>query len=75
MITSSLTTQRTIVSKHTWLLRLPNSLSWLMRIMLISKAMVKAADFKYDQQSEKILKTLKEAAEFEGYMDGASAGV
>ncbi|MFW9600327.1 MAG: peptidase S41, partial [Bacteroides graminisolvens] len=37
------------------------------------KAMVKAADFKYDQQSEKILKTLKEAAEFEGYMDGASA--
>ena len=27
---------------------------------------------KYDQQSEKILKTLKEAAEFEGYMDDAS---
>lgn len=32
------------------------------------KALVKKADFKYDQQSEKILKTLKEAAEFEGYM-------
>lgn len=30
------------------------------------KATVKKADFKYDQQSEKILKTLKEAAEFEG---------
>lgn len=37
------------------------------------KEMVKAADFKYDQQSEKILKTLKEAAEFEGYMENASA--
>lgn len=36
------------------------------------KALVKKADFKYDQQSEKILKTLKEAAEFEGYMDDAS---
>ena len=36
------------------------------------KAMVKKADFKYDQQSEKILKTLKEAAEFEGYMADAS---
>lgn len=36
------------------------------------KEMVKKADFKYDQQSEKILKTLKEAAEFEGYMDAAS---
>ena len=35
------------------------------------KALVKKADFKYDQ-SEKILKTLKEAAEFEGYMDDAS---
>lgn len=32
------------------------------------KEMVRKADFKYDQQSEKILKTLKEAAEFEGYM-------
>ena len=30
------------------------------------KELVKKADFKYDQQSEKILKTLKEAAEFEG---------
>lgn len=37
------------------------------------KAMVKKARFKYDQQSEKILKTLKEAAEFEGYMKDASA--
>lgn len=36
------------------------------------KALVKKADFKYDQQSEKILKTLKEAAEFEGYMGDAS---
>ena len=36
------------------------------------KNKVKAADFKYDQQSEKILKTLKEAAEFEGYMKEAS---
>ncbi|KAA6335152.1 putative CtpA-like serine protease [termite gut metagenome] len=37
------------------------------------KTMVKKADFKYDQQSEKILKTLKEAAGFEGYMENASA--
>ncbi|WP_455585668.1 S41 family peptidase [Bacteroides sp.] len=36
------------------------------------KTKVKGADFKYDQQSEKILKTLKEAAEFEGYMNEAS---
>lgn len=36
------------------------------------KALVKSADFKYDQQSEKILKTLKEAAEFEGYMADAA---
>lgn len=36
------------------------------------KNKVKGADFKYDQQSEKILKTLKEAAEFEGYMKDAS---
>lgn len=36
------------------------------------KERVKKADFKYDQQSEKILKTLKEAAEFEGYMTEAS---
>lgn len=36
------------------------------------KALVKKSDFKYDQQSEKILKTLKEAAQFEGYMTEAS---
>ena len=36
------------------------------------KAMVKKADFNYDQQSEKIMKTLKEAAKFEGYLDEAS---
>ena len=36
------------------------------------KAMVKKADFKYDQQSEKIMKTLTEAAKFEGYLDEAS---
>ena len=36
------------------------------------KAMVKKADFKYDQQSEKIMKTLKEAAKFEGHLDEAS---
>ena len=36
------------------------------------KAMVKKADFKYDQQSEKSMKTLKEAAKFEGYLDEAS---
>ena len=36
------------------------------------KAMVKKADFKYDHQSEKIMKTLKEAAKFEGYLDEAS---
>lgn len=36
------------------------------------KEMVKKADFKYDQQSEKILKSLKEMAEFEGYLSDAS---
>lgn len=36
------------------------------------KALVKRSDFKYDQQSEKIFKTLKEAAEFEGYYKDAS---
>ena len=36
------------------------------------KKKVIAADFKYDQQSEKLLKTLKEAAEFEGYLSEAS---
>ena len=30
------------------------------------------ADFKYDQQTEKILKNLKEMAEFEGYLTDAS---
>lgn len=33
---------------------------------------VKKADFKYDQQTEKILKNLKEMAEFEGYLEDAS---
>ncbi|MDR0973224.1 MAG: peptidase S41, partial [Prevotellaceae bacterium] len=37
------------------------------------KEMVKASNFTYDQQSERLLKTLKEAAEFEGYMENASA--
>ncbi len=36
------------------------------------KNKVKQADFKYDQQSEKILKSLREAAEFEGYLPEAS---
>ncbi|KAA6339103.1 putative CtpA-like serine protease [termite gut metagenome] len=36
------------------------------------KTMIKKAEFKYDQQSEKILISLKEAAEFEGYMKDAS---
>lgn len=36
------------------------------------KAMVKKADFKYDQQTEKMLKSLKEMAEFEGYLTDAS---
>lgn len=36
------------------------------------KEMVKKADFKYDQQTEKILKSLKEMAEFEGYLSDAS---
>ena len=36
------------------------------------KEKVKTADFKYDQQTEKILKSLKEMAEFEGYLDDAS---
>lgn len=34
-------------------------------------ALVKSRDFTYDRQSEKMLKSLKEMAEFEGYMDGA----
>lgn len=37
------------------------------------KSMLKRSSFKYDQQSEKILKNLKEAAEFEGYYKNASA--
>ncbi|WP_321439032.1 S41 family peptidase [uncultured Bacteroides sp.] len=36
------------------------------------KAMVNKSDFKYDRQSDKVLKNLKEVAEFEGYMDDAS---
>ena len=36
------------------------------------KEMVKKADFKYDQQTEKMLKNLKEMAEFEGYLKDAS---
>jgi carboxyl-terminal processing protease len=36
------------------------------------KEMVEKSDFKYDQQSEKLLKSLKEMAEFEGYMTDAS---
>ncbi len=35
------------------------------------KDMVVKADFKYDQQSERLLKSLKEMAEFEGYMTDA----
>ena len=37
------------------------------------KEKVKKADFKYDQQSEKLLKSLKEMAEFEGYLDDAKS--
>ncbi len=36
------------------------------------KAMVQKADFKYDQQTEKMLKNLKEMAEFEGYLTDSS---
>lgn len=36
------------------------------------KKQVKAANFTYDRQSEGLLKTLKEVAEFEGYMEGAA---
>lgn len=36
------------------------------------KALVKSADFKYDQQTEKMLKSLKEMAEFEGYLTDAA---
>lgn len=36
------------------------------------KELVKSRNFTYDRQSEKMLKTLKEVAEFEGYMEGTS---
>jgi C-terminal peptidase (prc) len=36
------------------------------------KEMMSKSDFKYDRQSDKVLKNLKEVAEFEGYMDDAS---
>ena len=36
------------------------------------KEMVRRADFKYDQQTEKMLKSLKEMAEFEGYLEDAA---
>lgn len=36
------------------------------------KAYAKEKNFTYDRQSEKALKTLKEIAEFEGYLDGDS---
>ncbi len=36
------------------------------------KELVKSRNFIYDRQSEKMLKSLKEIAEFEGYMEGAS---
>lgn len=36
------------------------------------KEFVKSRNFTYDRQSEKALKSLKEVAEFEGYLDGAS---
>ena len=35
------------------------------------KKQVVDSDFKYDQQSEKVLSNLKEIAEFEGYLEGA----
>lgn len=37
------------------------------------KEKVKSADFKYDQQSEKLLNDLKKMAEFEGYQQDAAA--
>ena len=36
------------------------------------KAMLKKRNFTYDRQSEAVLKNLKEMAEFEGYMEGAT---
>ncbi|MCF0185577.1 MAG: peptidase S41, partial [Bacteroidaceae bacterium] len=35
--------------------------------------MIKNSEFKYDKQTESLLKRLKEMAEFEGYMENASA--
>ena len=35
------------------------------------KSMVKKRNFTYDRQSEAMLKSLKEMAEFEGYLEGA----
>lgn len=37
------------------------------------KNFVKSQNFTYDRQSEKVMKNLKEVAQFEGYMDDASA--
>lgn len=37
------------------------------------KKFVKTQDFKYDQQTEKVLKNLKEVAKFEGYLEDASS--
>ena len=37
------------------------------------KKLVKTRNFTYDRQSEKLLQSLKEVAEFEGYMESASA--
>ena len=37
------------------------------------KETVKQSDFKYDQQTGKLLKNLREIAEFEGYLEGATA--
>lgn len=39
----------------------------------VFKTYVKEQDFKYDQHTEKILKNLKEMAQFEGYLETASA--
>lgn len=39
------------------------------------KQIAKEKDFTYDRQSEKVLKNLKEVAEFEGYLDGDSTAL
>lgn len=36
------------------------------------KSLVKKSDFKYDQQTEKMLESLREMAEFEGYLEDAA---